>query len=74
MLVEEARRRAARTRPGGQLCDGRQLPGDLEASSPCRELRRLSRATERQCIGTGSEYRAKRAGSTHARHWVPRGT
>ena len=67
-LVEEAPRRAARARPGGQLCDGRQLPGDLEARSPCRELRTLSRATERQCFDTGSEHRCNRAGSTHARH------
>ena len=74
MLVDGAPLRAASTRPGGQLCGGRQLPGGLEASRPCRELRLLSRATEHQCIDTGSEHRAKRAGSTHARHWVPRGT
>ena len=57
MLVEEAPRRAASMRPGGQLCGGRQLPGDLEASSPCRELRPLARATEHQCLDTGSAHR-----------------
>eukprot|EP00964_Phaeocystis_antarctica_P017509 scaffold9674_cov66-Phaeocystis_antarctica.AAC.5 len=46
VLVEEARRRAARTRPGGHLCDIWQLPGDLEAPGLCRELRPLSRGSE----------------------------
>ena len=75
MLVVGAPRRAARERVRcGQLCDERQPPGDPEARSLCRELRPLARATERQCIDTGSEHSGIRAGSTHARHWVPRGT